>query len=653
MRVGTVLGAVAALALVVPSWASAAGGLDVYAGYMDTHTAATSGQQPSPWPYTDSSRFIGTPCPSFGSTNACWDASAVRLVNTTASDITGVHVVVTMGTHVYNLWGASLTVKAGSDLVLTETGSSPNSENFDGSDFSPNAYNGGLTASCANSGAYPVVSVTIGGTPTTYKDSGQVLNAGGVDGGHCAGGTFVPGRMDESHPWSLLGTAPVGGGGTATTAPSAPRGLSAAAGDKTVSLSWSAPSSNGGATVTGYQVFRGTSANGEAATPLTTVAGTGFTDTGLTNGTAYYYTVKAVNIAGASAASSEVSATPRAAAPSATPPGAPAGLSATAGDGSVQLSWTAPANNGGSPVTGYRVFRGTSAGGESPTPVGSPTGTTYTSSALANGSKYYFTVKAVNAVGTSAASNEVSATPQASPQPQPGPQPQPQPQPQPGPQPQPQPGPQPQPQPGPQPAPHPGTGVCAGLPGCHVRALADINGDGHRDVVAMARRGGRSGAQGWLILRVKTGPGQVVQTRRLLENWPTSPWVGVTRLDRHRGKEIMVGRLMGAAAGFYQALTWRHGQLVLLDAPGRPRWWGLSYAAAFTAGWQRQATDPVGLIRERLATARADGTIRGKVKVYQWTRGGWRLERTRTIPSLPPGRAARWGAFHVPGLKRG
>ena len=140
------------------------------------------------------------------------------------------------------------------------------------------------------------------------------------------------------------------------TAPSAPQSLAASGGSLTVRLTWSAPSSNGGSPVTGYNVYRGTSPGGEGSTPVATnVTTTSFTDTGLTNGTTYYYTVAAVNAVGTSPQSGEASATPQA-----TVPSAPTGLVASAGNASVVLSWTVPNSDGGSPITGYNVYRGTS-----------------------------------------------------------------------------------------------------------------------------------------------------------------------------------------------------------------------------------------------------------------------------------------------------
>ena len=91
--------------------------------------------------------------------------------------------------------------------------------------------------------------------------------------------------------------------------PTAPQALYANARDSAVALSWSSPLSTGGSSVT-YNVYRGTAAGGESLTPIAGVSTTSYTDSGLTNGTTYYYLVRATNSAGTSDASNEVSPTP-------------------------------------------------------------------------------------------------------------------------------------------------------------------------------------------------------------------------------------------------------------------------------------------------------------------------------------------------------
>ena len=87
-------------------------------------------------------------------------------------------------------------------------------------------------------------------------------------------------------------------------------------------------------------------------------------------------------------------------------PAVPTGLTATAGNAQVQLAW-----NASSGATSYNVKRSTTSGGPYTT-ITSPAGTSFLNTGLTNGTTYFYVVSAVNAIGQSANSAQVSATPQ-------------------------------------------------------------------------------------------------------------------------------------------------------------------------------------------------------------------------------------------------
>ena len=186
----------------------------------------------------------------------------------------------------------------------------------------------------------------------------------------------------------------------ANAVPGAPTIGTATAGNAQATVSFTAPASNGGSMITSYTITSspGGITKSGASSPIAV--------TGLTNGTAYTFTVKATNAVGSGAAS--------AASNSVTPaapinvPGAPTIGTATAGNAQATVSFTAPASNGGSAITSYTVTSSpggiTKSGASSPITVTGPT----------NGTAYTFTVKATNAVGTGAASaTSNSVTPAA------------------------------------------------------------------------------------------------------------------------------------------------------------------------------------------------------------------------------------------------
>jgi fibronectin type 3 domain-containing protein len=179
-------------------------------------------------------------------------------------------------------------------------------------------------------------------------------------------------------------------------APATPTGLTATASNAQVSLTWAASS-----TATSYNVKRATTTGGPY-TKISSPTTTSFTDTGLTNGTTYFYVVSAVNSTGESANSAQAGATP--VAPT-QPPVVPASLTATAGNAQVSLAWTASSG-----VTSYHLKRSTTSGGPY-TQVAAPTAANFTDTALTNGTTYFYVVSALNSVGESANSTQASATP--------------------------------------------------------------------------------------------------------------------------------------------------------------------------------------------------------------------------------------------------
>jgi len=207
-------------------------------------------------------------------------------------------------------------------------------------------------------------------------------------------------------------TSDASGSVTPMAAPEQGAAPSVVRGNAQVSVTWVAPGNNGSA-ITGYTVATyagGTLVNGKTCTPSPATALT-CTVTGLTNGTAYTFKVRATNLVGTTDSLASLEATP------ATLPSVPAAPSVVRGNAKVTVSWVAP-NNGGSDITGYTVSTfagGTLVAGKtcSPTPA---TGLTCDVTGLTNGTAYTFKVKATNVINTSADSAaSVAVTPATTP----------------------------------------------------------------------------------------------------------------------------------------------------------------------------------------------------------------------------------------------
>lgn len=176
--------------------------------------------------------------------------------------------------------------------------------------------------------------------------------------------------------------------------PGAPTSLTSMAGDAQVTLSWKAPSSNGGAAIDYYVVYQ----NGK---DVAHVKATSTVVKGLSNGVTYSFAIAAHNSAGIGTLSSTVKASPHALIQTS---GAPTALRASPGDKEVRLYWDEPADDGGAAIDYYIVY-------QDGNDVAHVNGATAKVTGLTNGVQYSFAVAAHNSAGLGVKSNPVSVTP--------------------------------------------------------------------------------------------------------------------------------------------------------------------------------------------------------------------------------------------------
>jgi Fibronectin type III domain len=227
---------------------------------------------------------------------------------------------------------------------------------------------------------FPPPTLGGGGGGSSYINTDYVSGSNSALSSGIAGGPSVAGSVTLTF--------------NGVVAPGAPTGAVASAGDARATVTFVAPENDGGTAITGYTV---TSSPGNRTG---TCVHSPCRVTGLTNGTAYTFTVIATNPNGDSPVSeASNSVTPVLVIPPPTAPGAPTGLSAVSGAARLVVTFTAPGDDGGSAVSGYQATVDDGA-----------TWTTLGSGGTINGTTYSVRVRAVNVAGPGPASVSTTAT---------------------------------------------------------------------------------------------------------------------------------------------------------------------------------------------------------------------------------------------------
>jgi len=189
-------------------------------------------------------------------------------------------------------------------------------------------------------------------------------------------------------------------------APSAPTITGIVPGDGTLNVAFTAPSSNGGATITDYKYSTDNGENwtsaGQTSSPILISE--------LANDTEYLVKIRAVNSVGDGTPSAAVAGTPTS---GTTAPLAPTITGITPGNTTLSVAFTAPISDGGELITNYEYSTddGSTYTAVSPASTSSP----ILISGLVNGTAYPVVIRAVNSVGVGLPSADVTGTPATTP----------------------------------------------------------------------------------------------------------------------------------------------------------------------------------------------------------------------------------------------
>ena len=367
---------------------------------------ATTGQITVSWtvPNNGGSALTTQTATSNTGSKTCTDNSHITAGTTASCVVTGLAVAIA---YTFNVKGVNTN---GTGPTSAPTSPSVNPYTLPLAPTGVSATKGNASASVSftapsttNSGAISSYTVTATDTTTagnggqTATGSASPITVTGLTNGDSYTFTVAATAVDGTGPESSASAAVI-----PSTVPGTATNATATAGNTSASVAFTPPG-NGGSAITSYTVTATDTTTAGNGGQTATGSASPINVTGLTNGDSYTFTVVATNANGDGVASD--------ASNSVTPsglPGVATDVTATAGNQSVEVSWTAASDNGSS-ITGYTVSDGS---GHTCTTAE----TSCTVTGLTNGDSYTFTVVATNANGDGSASwDSNSATPNTAP----------------------------------------------------------------------------------------------------------------------------------------------------------------------------------------------------------------------------------------------
>ncbi|QGN33310.1 hypothetical protein [Microlunatus sp. Gsoil 973] len=205
--------------------------------------------------------------------------------------------------------------------------------------------------------------------------------------------------------------------------------------------------------------------------------------------------------------------------------------------------------------------------------------------------------------------------------------------------------------------------ACSGVTShCKIVAHVDVTGDGRPDSVGIVRQRTDGDVVTRYQVRIRTAGGKLLHKTDKSAAWIGPLYRGAAKIDGRRGKELVVGHVLGAHTAFYRVYRYHNGKLVLLKSPKLPkkvsattldRSWAVDSAVASFEGIRRTRHNGHVVLTNTFGSRDPSARVYSGWKLkYRWEAGHWKstsvVKRTFTNKQA----AKAWG-WHVKGMRTG